>query len=104
MLGSGDALMVYVNFTCMATLGLLMKCTVELTDVERHTLQQLSLNHGHRDFRMRATGLLLRARGLKVHDVARELEVSYQTVYNWDLNADRADGSGRGKCRRGRRR
>ena len=63
-------------------MGLLMKCTVELTDVERHTLQQLSLNHRHRDFRIRATGLLLRARGLKVQDVARELEVSCQTVYS----------------------
>ena len=73
----------FVNFTGIATLGLLMKCTVELTDVERHTLQQLSLNHRHRDFRIRATGLLLRARGLKVQDVARELEVSCQTAYNW---------------------
>jgi transposase len=75
--------LIFVNFTGIATLGLLMKCTVELTDVERHTLQQLSLNHRHRDFRIRATGLLLRARGLKVQDVARELEVSCQTVYNW---------------------
>jgi transposase len=60
--------LIFVNFTGIATLGLLMKCTVELTDVERHTLQQLSLNHRHRDFRIRATGLLLRARGLKVQD------------------------------------
>jgi hypothetical protein len=72
--------LIFVNFAGIATLGLLMKCTVELTDVERHTLQQLSLNHRHRDFRIRATGLLLRARGLKVQDVARELEVSCQAV------------------------
>jgi NAD(P)-dependent dehydrogenase (short-subunit alcohol dehydrogenase family)/transposase len=77
------SLVLFGNFTSIATPGLVTKCTVELTDVERRTLQQLSLKHRHRDFRIRATGLLLRARGLKVQDIARELEVSYQTLYDW---------------------
>ena len=36
-----------------------MKCVVELTEAEDQTLQQLSMNHKHRDVRTRAAGGLL---------------------------------------------
>lgn len=60
-----------------------MKCTVQLTDVERLTLQQLALNHRHRDIRTRATGILLLGRQLKPQPIADELGVSHQSVYTW---------------------
>ncbi len=34
-----------------------MLCVVGLNEVEKLTLEQLSLNHGHRDIRTRAAGL-----------------------------------------------
>jgi transposase len=60
-----------------------MKCIVELTEAERCTLQQLSSNHRHRDFRTRATGVLLLGNGQKVRDVAADLQVTCKSVYNW---------------------
>ena len=61
-----------------------MKCTVQLTEAERLTLQQLSLNHKHRDIRTRAAGLLLLARGFNVAEIGAELCVNLRTVYNWN--------------------
>lgn len=60
-----------------------MKCTVLLSDAERKTLQQLSLNHPHRDCRTRAAGIMLLARLGRVRDVAHELDVTSQSLYNW---------------------
>jgi transposase len=60
-----------------------MKCIVELTEAERCTLQQLSSNHRHRDFRVRAMGVLRLGEGQKVRDVAADLDVTCKSVYNW---------------------
>ena len=60
-----------------------MKCVLELDDVQRQTLEQLSANHRHRDVRTRASGLLLLARGLSAPQAAARLNVSAQSVYNW---------------------
>jgi hypothetical protein len=35
-----------------------MKCTVELTEAEKKTLQELLRKHPHQDFRNRGLGLL----------------------------------------------
>ena len=60
-----------------------MKCVVELTEVEDQTLQQLSVNHKHRDARNRAAGVLLLGRRIKLTEIASKLGVSGQSVYNW---------------------
>src|SRR5215470_13247685 len=60
-----------------------MKCILELTEVEKKTLQQLSLKHPYPDFRLRGQGLLLLGAGSLVRDIAAELEVSKKSVYNW---------------------
>lgn len=60
-----------------------MKLSIELTETERFTLQQLSLNHHYRETRMRGAGLLLLAKGLKPVEVSKELLVSFRAVYNW---------------------
>jgi transposase len=60
-----------------------MKCTVELSEVERHTLQQMSVNHQHRDIRTRAAGLLLLDNGLSAPKAGARLDVSAQSIYNW---------------------
>lgn len=60
-----------------------MKCVVELTEAEDQTLQQLSVNHKHRDVRTRAAGVLLLGRELKLTEIALKLGVSGQSVYNW---------------------
>jgi transposase len=60
-----------------------MKCVVELSEAEEATLQQLSINHGHRDARTRAAGLLMLARRIKPKVIADRLGVSGQSVYNW---------------------
>jgi transposase len=60
-----------------------MKCVVVLKAVEELTLQQMSINHRHRDTRTRAAGLLMLGRGLKAHAIAAQLGVSGQSVYNW---------------------
>ena len=41
-----------------------MKCVLELSEVEKLTLEQLSLNHWHRDIRTRAAGLLMLGNGM----------------------------------------
>ncbi|MGF6804961.1 transposase [Paraburkholderia sp. Clong3] len=60
-----------------------MKCVVVLKAVEELTLQQMSINHRHRDTRTRAAGLLMLGRGLKARAIAAQLGVSGQSVYNW---------------------
>ncbi|NPT41514.1 helix-turn-helix domain-containing protein [Paraburkholderia sp. 1N] len=60
-----------------------MKCTIKLSEAERHTLQQMSVNHQHRDIRTRAAGLLLLGDGLSAPKAAARLNVSAQSIYNW---------------------
>jgi hypothetical protein len=60
-----------------------MKCVVKLSEAENTTLQQLSLNHKHRDMRTRATGVMLLGRKVKLTEIASKLGVSGQSVYNW---------------------
>lgn len=60
-----------------------MKCVVELSEAEDQTLQQLSVNHKHRDVRTRAAGVLLLGHGFKLTEIALKLGVSGQSVYNW---------------------
>ncbi|AJZ58588.1 helix-turn-helix domain protein [Paraburkholderia fungorum] len=59
-----------------------MKCIIGPSEAERHTLQQLSVNHRHRDIRTRAADLLLLGNGLSPPKVAAELDVSAQSIYN----------------------
>ncbi|WP_316154023.1 helix-turn-helix domain-containing protein [Cupriavidus sp. BIC8F] len=68
-----------------------MKCTIELNDVEKRTLQELALRHPYEDFRVRGQGLLLLGAGQRVHEIAKQLNVSKKTVYNW-TNAWREKG------------
>lgn len=68
-----------------------MKCTIELSDVERRTLQELALRHPYEDFRVRGQGLLLLSAGQRVCEIAPQLGVSKKTVYNW-TNAWREKG------------
>jgi len=60
-----------------------MKCVVNLSEAEEMTLQQLSINHRHRDIRTRAAGLLMLGRKIKPKVIAGQLGVSGQSVYNW---------------------
>ena len=60
-----------------------MKCVVDLSEVEEITLQQLSINHRHRDARTRAAGLLQLGRKVKPKAIAEQLGVSDQSIYNW---------------------
>jgi transposase len=60
-----------------------MKCIIKLDEVERRTLQQMSVNHRHRDIRTRAAGLLLLGNGLSAPKAAAALDVSAQSIYNW---------------------
>src|ERR1700730_11651765 len=60
-----------------------MKCVVKLSEAEDTTLQQLSLNHKHRDMRTRATGVMMLGRKVKLTEMASKLGVSGQSVYNW---------------------
>jgi transposase len=59
-----------------------MKCIIKLSEAERYTLQQMSVNHRHRDIRTRAAGLLL-GNGLSAPKAAAALDVSAQSIYNW---------------------
>ncbi|WP_018314063.1 helix-turn-helix domain-containing protein, partial [Cupriavidus sp. UYPR2.512] len=68
-----------------------MKCTIELNDVEKRTLEELALRHPYEDFRVRGQGLLLLGAGQRVHEIATQLDVSKKTVYNW-TNAWREKG------------
>lgn len=47
------------------------------------TLQQLSINHRHRDTRTRVAGLLMPGRGIKPKVIAEQLGVSGPSVHNW---------------------
>ncbi|KVU19956.1 transposase [Burkholderia ubonensis] len=60
-----------------------MKCVVMLHEAEELTLQQLSINHRHRDFRTRAAGLLMLASKVRPAEVAAKLGASDQSIYNW---------------------
>ncbi|WP_155271188.1 helix-turn-helix domain-containing protein, partial [Xenorhabdus bovienii] len=60
-----------------------MKSKIALSEPERITLQQLALNHQHRDVRTRGTGLLMLARGLKPRQIAVETGCSVRVIYNW---------------------
>lgn len=54
-----------------------------LTEPERITLQQLSLNHPHRDVRTRGGGLLMLARGLTPRQISAETGCSWRVTYDW---------------------
>lgn len=56
-----------------------MKFVVVLKAVEELTLQQMSINHRHRDTRTSAAGLLMLGRGLKARAIAAQLGVSGQS-------------------------
>ncbi|KVG89789.1 transposase [Burkholderia ubonensis] len=60
-----------------------MKCVVMLNEAEELTLQQLSIDHRHRDFRTRAAGLLMLASKVRPTEAAEKLGVSDQSIYNW---------------------
>jgi len=47
-------------------------------------LQQLSVNHKHRDACTRAAGVLLLERRVKLTEITFKLGVSGQSVYNWE--------------------
>jgi transposase len=56
---------------------------IELTDVERLTLEELSRHHPFGDFRPRALGVLALSQGHRPRLIADILGVTSQTVYNW---------------------
>lgn len=60
-----------------------MRCELRLAEVEKLTLEQLALNHRHRDIRTRATGLVLLSSGLTAPKVAARLGVTVQSPYDW---------------------
>ncbi|MEQ1962831.1 helix-turn-helix domain-containing protein [Xenorhabdus khoisanae] len=60
-----------------------MKSNITLSEPERITLQQLALNHRHRDIRTRGTGLLMLARGIKPRQIAEETGCSLRVIYDW---------------------
>ncbi|PHM66085.1 helix-turn-helix domain-containing protein [Xenorhabdus kozodoii] len=60
-----------------------MKSNITLSEPERLTLQQLALNHPHRDIRTRGTGLLMLARGLKPRQITAEIGCSLRVIYDW---------------------
>ncbi|WP_222614567.1 helix-turn-helix domain-containing protein [Xenorhabdus nematophila] len=60
-----------------------MKSKIILSEPERITLQQLALNHPHRDIRTRGTGLLMLARGIKPSQITAEIGCSLRVIYNW---------------------
>ncbi|CDH07092.1 putative transposase [Xenorhabdus bovienii str. oregonense] len=47
------------------------------------TLQQLALNHPHRDVRTRETGLLILAKGVKPSQITAEIGCCLRVIYNW---------------------
>jgi transposase len=54
-----------------------------LTEPERVTLRELSLNHPHRDIRIKGCGLLMLANGLKPKQIAVEIGCSWRVTYDW---------------------
>jgi hypothetical protein len=57
-----------------------MKCVVEPTEAGDQTLQQLCVNHKHRDARTRAAGVLFLGRRFKLTELVSKLGVSGQSV------------------------
>ncbi|KVW66261.1 transposase [Burkholderia ubonensis] len=55
------------------------------------TLEQLGVNHRHRDIRTRAAVLVLMSNGMSAPKAAQRLRVSVQSPYNW-VRAWQADG------------
>lgn len=55
-----------------------------LTEPERITLQQLSLNHPQRDIRTKGYGLLLLARKFTPQQIAAEIGYSYDWFHAWE--------------------
>lgn len=53
-----------------------------LTESERITLQQLSLNHPHRDIRTKGYRLLLLARKFTPQQIADEIGCSWKVTYD----------------------
>lgn len=68
-----------------------MKCKLMLVDVEKLALEQLSVNHRHRDIRTRAAVLVPMSNGVSAPKAAQRLGVSVQSPYNW-VSAWLADG------------
>jgi transposase len=60
-----------------------MKIALKLSDCERETLFELSVNHPWRDARLRARGLLLLNEGKHPREIAQQCGVSRQSLYNW---------------------
>jgi transposase len=67
-----------------------MKCVVLLNEAEKLTLEQLSLNHRHRDIRNRAADMLLLGCRLSASKIAARLGVSVPSPYNWAKAGARA--------------
>lgn len=59
------------------------KCTLSLDPVEILTLEQLALNHHHRDIRRRAAGLVRLGQGETPKVIAQRLDITPQVIYNW---------------------
>lgn len=83
-----------------------MKCELMLSEVEKLTLEQLSVNHRHCDIRTRAAVLVLMGNGLSAPKAAQRLGVNVQSPYNW-VRTWQAEGivgllggHGGGHCRR----
>jgi len=57
--------------------------SIELTEPECITLQELAAHHPHADFRRRSLGLLALAKGHSFTVVADVLGVTLPTPYNW---------------------
>ena len=56
-----------------------MKGVLKLSEAEKLTLEQLSLNHRHRDIRTRAAGLVLLGHVWTAPEAAARLGVSVQS-------------------------
>lgn len=60
-----------------------MKLQLTLNECEIETLTQLSINHPWRDARTRAAGMLLLNAKEHPTTIAKKLDVSHQSLYNW---------------------
>ncbi|WP_051377585.1 hypothetical protein [Paraburkholderia dilworthii] len=74
-----------------------MKCVVELSEAEETTLQQLSINHMHRDrdTRTRAAALSLLGHRTNRRLTAEQLRVSGQSVCDWPTHGATSVGTAR---------
>jgi transposase len=59
------------------------KCTLFLDSAEIVTLEELALNHRHRDIRRRAAGLVRLGQGETPKTIAQRLGLTPQVIYNW---------------------